>query len=191
MLYRPTVNLLPDNKKDRLKILVKFVFAKDLLEMSMLFYSLLAIVFIWSWLSLLTEYNNTALSTTLVNRENSTRNRQARETNNIIRRFNRAAAGYAPLTPELKDIINTLPDGIKLSQISIDRQQNEINLTGTAQTRAALLDYEKIVKGYPWLKNISSPVSQLFEKENINFEINAELGLPATLSDSKIQKSKR
>ncbi len=191
MLYRPTINLLPDNKKNRLEILVRFIFAKDLLEISLLFYSLLAIVFIWSWLTLLDEYNNTAQSTTLVNRENSVRGREVRETNSIMRQFNRAASGYTALTPKLNELITTLPIDIKLNSMSFDRTQNNFIISGTAQTRAALLNYEAVVKQYLWLQNVTSPISQLLEKENINFEIRASLKLAEPLSGIKNKPNKR
>ena len=178
MLYQPTINLLPDNKKTNLKTLVQFIFARDLLEMSLLFYTLLATVFIWSWLTLLDEYNNTAQSSTLVSRENSARSQTVRENNNILRQFNRSATGYVVLTPKLTEIISTLPVDIKLSAVNFGQGQKQLLLSGTARTRLALLNYEKIVRGYTWLQNVSTPISQLFEKENISFEIKAELKSP-------------
>jgi hypothetical protein len=191
MLYNPTINLLPDNKKNRLKTLVKFIFAKDLLEMALLFYALLAIVFIWSWLTILNEYNNTAKSTTLVSRENSTRSREVRETNAILRQFNRSATGYLPFTPKLNDLITALPSDIKLNSVVFDRTQNNFFISGTAKTRAALLNYETVIKQYVWLQNITSPIAQLLEKENINFEMRAELTLTTSLPDAAPKSNKQ
>lgn len=180
MLYRPTINLLPDNKKDRLHILIRFIFAKDLLELSLLFCSLLAIVFIWSWLTLQDEYNNMAQSAILVNSDNSVRNREIRETNGILRQFNHSTVNYIQVTQQLNELIMTLPDDIKLNSIVLDQTPKQLIISGTARTRAALLNYENVVKQYSWLKNVTAPVSQLLQKENINFETKAELNLPAT-----------
>ena len=98
-----------------------------------------------------------------------------RENNNILRQFNRSATGYVALTPKLNEIIVTLPVDIKLNTVNFGQGQKQLLLYGTARTRQALLKYEKIVRSYPWLKNVSTPISQLFEKENISFEIKAEL----------------
>lgn len=179
MLYRPNINLLPDDKKKRLHTLVKFIFAKDLLEIMLLFYALLATVFIWSWLTLINEYSNTAESTTLVSREGSKRSREVRETNGVLRQFNRSAENYAAITPKLNDIITVLPPDIELNTVVFNRGQNSFTISGTARTRMALLNYETVVKQLPWLQDITSPIAQLFERENISFEMKAGLNFSA------------
>jgi len=186
MLYRPTINLLPDTKKNQLQNLVRFIFAKDLLETMLLFYSLLAIIFVWSWLALQEDYNNMAQSATLVNRESSTTNREVRNVNNIIRQFNLSTANYIQTTPVLKHLIETTPSNIKINSLIFNRAQKQLTISGIALTRDDLLNYENIIKTYSWTKKYTTPISQLLQKENINFEIRVQADLSEPIAQSEI-----
>ena len=72
-----------------------------------------------------------------------------------------------------------LPADIKLIGFDLNRGNNTITLSGTATTRDALLSFQKVIEGVAWFKSTNAPTSQLFQKENINFEIRGGLiGLP-------------
>lgn len=178
MLLNTTINLLSKDKRGHLEHLTKFIFVRDVLEIILLVYTILAIILLWSWLVLQEDFNNLAESSTLVNREYSKYNQEIRQVNRDIRGFNQAAKYYSPTAPKLYEVINTLPKDIKINSLELNRAQNKIVLSGTALTRDALLNYQKILKQINWLENIETPTSQLFQKENINFEVKAK-GLPS------------
>jgi Tfp pilus assembly protein PilN len=188
MLLNTTINLLSKQKRGRLEHLIKFIFIRDILEIVLLVYSVLAIILLWSWLVLQENFNNLAESSVLVNREYSKYNQEIRQVNGDIRNFNQAAKYYSPITPKLTEIINTLPEDIKLNSLELSRAQNKIVLSGTALTRDALLNYQKTLKQISWLENIETPTSQLFQKENINFEVKAT-GLPALSPTERPKKA--
>ena len=121
------------------------------------------------------EYNNMAGSASLVNREQSNYNTEIRQANYLIRQINDSAAKYQPYSKKMKEIINSLPLDIKLHSMTIDAKNKKFLLSGTAKYRDSMLKYGEILKQTLWLKNITAPVSQLFEKENINFEIKADI----------------
>ena len=173
MLLNTAINLLSKDKRTRLEHLTKFIFVRDILEIVLLVYAILAIVLVWSWMVLQEDFNNLAESSVLVNREYSKYNQEIKQVNTTIRNFNQASKYYLPISPKLSEIINFLPKEIKLSSLEFDRTQNKITLSGVALTRDALLQYQTILKSTPWLENIETPTSQLFQKENISFEVKA------------------
>ncbi len=186
MLLNTTINLLSKEKRKRLEHLTKFIFIRDILEIVLLVYAILAITLLLSWLVLQENFNNLAGSSVLVNREYSKYNQEIRQVNTSIRNLNQAAKYYAPLSPKIAEIINTLPKDIKINSFELDQAQSKMVLSGTAVTRDALLNYQKILKQINWLENIETPTSQLFQKENINFEVKAKIiGLPIITTPTK------
>ncbi len=181
-----TINLLPTEKKSSLERVVKFVLASDILEMIILAYTILAIILVWSWMVLQEDFNNLSESAVSVNREYSRQNQDIRKINSIVKSVTNASIGYTTLTPKISEIIEKLPDHIKLSAINIDRKTNSFTLSGTAQTRTDLIKYQQILKNISWLEKTDTPTSQLFQKDNINFEVKGKLkNLPILYTEIK------
>ncbi len=189
MLLNTTINLLSKEKRGRLDHLTKFIFVRDILEIILLVYTILAITLLWSWLVLQENFNSLAESSVLVNREYSKYNQEIKQVNGEIRNFNQVAKYYTPLSPKLAEIIEALPKDIKIGSFEIDRALNKMTLSGTALTRDALLNYQKILKQITWLENIETPTSQLFQKENINFEVKAKINGFPSLSPTEKTRS--
>jgi len=66
-------------------------------------------------------------------------------------------------------------DGIKISQLNADQKENTIRLSGTAALRSDLLGLKESLEKSGNFSDIKLPISSLLEKENINFEINANI----------------
>jgi len=179
------INLLPPSKKSLLEKLVKFIFFKEMVEVILLVAAFLSVILLWSWFALQIQFNDLSQSSMLVNREYSHYNQEIRKLNSLIRQFNTANKSFAPLTPKLSEIITKLPADIKLNSLSIDRKNNLVIISGVAKTREALLSYQSSLKDYSWLDSVQTPTSQLFQKENVNFEIKASPKNFPSLNDNQ------
>ena len=192
MLLNTAINLLSKDKRTRLEHLTKFIFVRDILEIVLLVYAVLAIILVWSWMVLQEDFNNLAESSVLVNREYSKYNQEIKQVNTTIRGFNQSSKYYLPITPKLSEIVGSLPKDIKLGSLEFDRTQNKITLSGVALTRDALLNYQTILKQISWLENVETPTSQLFQKENISFEVKANTkGLLGSEPPTKVRQIKK
>lgn len=174
-MFNVTLNLIPPDKKVHLKNLVRFIFIREILEIIIFISAILAIALLWSWMVLQDQFNNLANSAILVNRDYSKYNTEIRAINNAVKNINQSSRGYLSISPKIADIINTLPNDIKINSVEINRPQNKIAIVGTALTREAFLNYQTICQSIPWLEKVETPTSQLFQKENISFEIKANL----------------
>ncbi|MFA6197884.1 MAG: hypothetical protein WC734_01865 [Patescibacteria group bacterium] len=65
---------------------------------------------------------------------------------------------------------NTTVSGITLNTISFDAALQTVTLTGTALTRQNLVAYKEKLAAISFVSNIESPLSDLIQRENINFE---------------------
>jgi len=169
------INLLPPDKQKRLENLMKFIFSKHILEIVIFFVALIGIMMVWSWMILQDGFAKLAISSISVNKEYVTYNKDIRDINFKIKSLQKSSQNYDPLTPYLQDIINNLPANIKLTSFYIDKTGKEISLQGIAKTRQDLLDYQAKLKEINWLGDLNTPVSKLFQKENISFEFKTKI----------------
>jgi hypothetical protein len=169
------LNLISPQKKSGLNRLIKFLFTKDILEMVVFVSAIIAIALLWSWLILTEEFTGLSESAVLVNRSYTSYNQEVRAANKTINNLYDSSEGFVPIVPRLLELIKIMPPNVRLAALNLDRRQNELVFSGTAQTRDALINFQNIVKTIPWLEKITCPPSQLFQKEDINFEIKAEL----------------
>lgn len=167
------VNLLSPFKKGKLEKLVRFIFVKEMLAMVLLASALGAITITWSYIVLQEDFNNLSESASLVNKEFSKYNLETRRLNSLAKSLNQAAAGYTRLSPKILDLTANLPSDIKINGLQMNRNNGKIFISGTAQTREALLRYQEILKTVDWLIEVDTPISQLFQKTDINFTIQA------------------
>ena len=174
-MFFAKINLLSTEKKKRLENLVKFIFLKELVEIILLISAFLSIVLLLSQSVLQREFNDLSQSATLVSREFSHYNQEIRKINSVIKNFNTAGKNYSPLTEKILEFIQKTPADIKISSLNIDQTAGTVIIAGTAKTRASLLNYQDSLKKYSWVLGVQTPVSQLFQKENVSFQINAQI----------------
>lgn len=167
------VNLLSPFKKGKLEQLVSFIFVKEMLAMILLTATLIAIAITWSYIVLQENFNNLAESAALVNKEFSQYNLETRRLNALAKNLNQAATGYTRLVPPILNLAACLPPDIKINGLQMNRDSDKIFISGTAQTREALLRYQGTLKSIEWLTEVDTPISQLFQKTDINFTIQA------------------
>lgn len=169
------INLLPERKKEGLEKLIKFLFCKEILEMILLVSTFLSITLLWSWLLLEEHFSDLSQSALSVNREFSHYNQDVRKINFTIKTLNASSLGFSPITTKIVEFINKLPADIKLNSLNFSRETGTFQISGIAKTRDGLLSFQKILQGLDWLDNVQSPTSQLFQKQNINFDIKAKI----------------
>lgn len=169
------INLLPTRKKENLRKLIRFIFFKEILEVVLLVAAFIAMTMLWGWILLQEQYNYLSQSALLVNKEFSKYNQEVRKINFVIKSLNTSNQNWVALSPKIKELTDKMPADIKLSSININHGTGIFQISGTAKTREALLNFQNSLKSYDWLSDFQTPTSQLFQKENISFEFKAKL----------------
>lgn len=173
------LNLLSPDKKKHFDSVTKYLFIRELLEITIFTLALLAMMYLFAWWVIAGAMRDAVGSSLLLNRQAPPVNQDIlnlnRQTKNIVLSGN----DFALLSPKIFELAEVLPPDIKLVGIQIDRNNNTVSLSGRAATRDALLNFQKVIEKIAWIKGITTPTSQLIQKENIDFEIRGKLaGLP-------------
>lgn len=103
---------------------------------------------------------------------------QIRDFNAILNKANTVQTSYIQWTPVLYDILSLIPKGVVLSDLEMDGKLKTISFSGTAATRDDLLALQNALSHSSRFSNLTSPISNLLQRENILFEMHATLSLP-------------
>jgi Tfp pilus assembly protein PilN len=169
------LNLLSSEKKNRIEYILKIFLVKDIVELFLLMVAILSATLVWSWVFLQNDFAKLSASAVSVNQSFYSDNKETKNVNNLLKEIGVATKNFSPLTPKLRDLISSLPSDVKLQSLRLDNSSQTITLNGTAQSRASLLSFQENLNKIPWLTNLETPVSQLFQKQNIDFEFKAKL----------------
>lgn len=174
-MYDLQLNLLPPDKKKRFSNLISFIFIKQLLEYAVLTAAVLAIFHLLGLLVLSQTLTDLSQSTLLVNHEQSRVGQEVVHINSLSKDIVSSGRDYSLFSPKLFELIAAIPTTITLQTIDINRGNNSFTLAGVADSRQALLDFKNILTTITWIDSTSAPLSQLFQKQNISFEIHGTL----------------
>ncbi|MEK7546235.1 MAG: hypothetical protein AAB554_04135 [Patescibacteria group bacterium] len=106
--------------------------------------------------------------------------------NNDIRQLNQQivrieALQMMAVSPSelLRDVAARTPSGVRVTGMDFDVKSQSMRLNGTAVGREALLAYEEAMRASPFVKSLQSPISNLFQKADINFQFMIVLDVDA------------
>lgn len=169
------INLLPNRKKEGLEKLIKFLFCKEILEVILLVCAFLSMTLLWGWILLQELFSGLSQSALLVNKEFSHYNQDVRKINFTIKTLNASSVGFSPITSKIVEFATKLPPDIKITSLNLSRETGLFEISGMAKTRDGLLVFQNLLQNIDWLDEVQSPTSQLFQRQNINFEIKAKI----------------
>lgn len=71
----------------------------------------------------------------------------------------------------LFEFSKAVPQNVYLLSFACDKETYQVNISGLARTRYDLLDLSKNLNQAPAFENVASPLSNLAQKENIDFKL--------------------
>jgi len=169
------INLLSKEKKDSIKKMSNFIYVKNILTLSILLVSVISILLVWSWLTLVNEFENLSQSALLIQKDYSNYNQETKEINSLINELKKISGDYQIISPIILNFSSITPANIKINTLNVNIKNKSIYFSGVAKTRDDLLGYEEIINKTDWLEKVSIPTDQLFKRENINFKFETKI----------------
>lgn len=100
-------------------------------------------------------------------------NKETSQLNQSAARIGKISSFAKPVTPLIFDIVKRVPTGIHLSSVSYDVKSASMSINGNADTRARLLEFSEALRGSPYVQKVDSPISNLFQKTDVSFNLQA------------------
>lgn len=120
---------------------------------------------------------------TLVLRTHEGTFREIRAANEFLRTFERFQDDATPWAATIAAIADAVPPGVRLRELSIDRDRTTLLLAGRAVRREDLLAFQDRLRAAPFLRDVAIPFSHFLQRERIDFTAEARIDrtrLPTT-----------
>ncbi len=101
-----------------------------------------------------------------------------KQINAYLKDIDATQRGFIAWSKVLEDITPLIPADVLLDRISVS-DDNRVVLSGMAQTRDGALTLLKRLKEAPYLTNVVSPLSNILQKQNVEFDFEMVYSAPA------------
>lgn len=169
------LNLLSPEKKRYLLQMINFQFIRSLSEIILIFITLITIAIIGSRTILEQHLTSLAESINSINKQQSGVSRKIQTINHTLQAIEKIQPQHTLWSQEISKLANQLPAGIVINNLRLNKPQKIYLLSGVAKTRNDLLALEEKLKTFPEVKTVEAPLSQLTQKENIEFNLTIHL----------------
>jgi len=137
----------------------------------------IAVVMLVAKIILQNNFNKIVEETTLITRSSQGRNAKTREINSRLSFVDKIQNDFIPWSFLFKDLGAYVNSNLSFYSIRIDRDEKTIEINGSANDRDSLLSFKSGMEKSNIFSGIVFPVKNILEKENISFEIKANLNL--------------
>jgi len=148
-----------------------YQYIKSLLEMLLFFLALVGIFLLGGQWVLQQHFNDLAASGDHITLKYGATNKEIRKINKILAETSTIQKEFVLFTPKAIEFFNAIPTGITLSATNMDYRNNQIILSGTADTRDAFLFLQQNMLSLPYVESADIPPAQLTQKEDIIFSL--------------------
>jgi len=169
------LNLLLPTKKKYLKRMIYVQFIKSLLETLLVTICISSIIILGGRWILQEHFNSLIENITSISNQHIGTNKIIIDINKTLNETEEIQEKYILWTPIIADFVNSIPEDITLSSIDMDKEKKIFTISGTAENRESLLNFQQTLENLPSIANAPIPISQLTTKESISFSINANL----------------
>ncbi len=174
------LNFLPENFRKGLKLTAWIAWFKNIMRSALIVLLAFNVFLLLIYVVLSEQASLLVKRSEELSQSYSFYNQEVEGINEKINTVNQAGSNFGLLTPRFWTIISTVPGNIQLKNLGLSLEQsNRLTLSGVAESREALLEYEQTLKKINWVEDTLLPTSQLLQKENINFSIELKTKTPS------------
>lgn len=172
------LNLLSPIQKDALRARIIYAMIERfmiMLVMSMLIASIILLLVKIR----LTQNLSQVVARQILSTEYVTVNRDIKELNRLIGRVEAIQGQFISPSLLIRDFASRTPNGIMITGFDAELRTRSLRIAGIALERADLLAFEAALKESSFVDRIESPISNLFQKRSVNFQVQAILDMAA------------
>lgn len=164
-----TLNLISEEFKYKLKLKKSFLRMESFLCLIFIFFVLAGIIFIFTKNMLQKNFNELVSLNSLVVEDSPKIIKEINDLNLKINTADDIQKKFIPWSEILTDFTKTVPSQVEIHSIKIDNK-NWI-IAGEAKNREILLEFKGGLEKSKYFSEIKSPITNLLQKENIEFEL--------------------
>ncbi|MFA6322309.1 MAG: hypothetical protein WCX71_02415 [Candidatus Buchananbacteria bacterium] len=170
-----TLNLIPAEKKKDIQLTQIFIVIRNSVINIFLLVSLVAIILLTSKAIIDDNFAKIVAESTLTTRYAKLFNHEIKDFNNTVQAIEKIENGFIPWSNFLVNLSGDLPNNLVI--YSLELNNDKILITGFANSRNDLLELKNNFGKREELSNITIPIDNLLKKDDINFNLKADIDL--------------
>lgn len=171
------LNLVSKELKKEIKLRLIYKMLKKANNTLIVITLMCAIVILVAKIILQNNFNKVVAQTTLITKNSQQKNQKVRDINSRISYIGEMQGDYIQWSYVFEELSKYSEDGIRFYSIKMSREDNIISIRGTAKERNDLIKLKEGFEESKVFTKVESPIKNILEKENIDFEIKASLDL--------------
>jgi|SRR3989344_7007595 len=168
-----TINLIPQGKKDVLKLAHIYVVIKNLIILVLVLTIIIAVILLATKAVLQNHFNNIVSQSTFTTKYANTFVKGIKDFNVKLSAAKEVQNEFIPWTDFLINFSELVPEDIVIYNVVING--NKVSIKGLAVTRDSLLQLEESLNQSNVFENVDIPLENLLKRENIEFNLKADL----------------
>lgn len=164
------LNIIPEVYETRFRVRRIYITARQLMLLLIIYMLLLGTILLLARFILQREFTRIVNETSLVTADNRVLERKVDVMNDYVKGVSVVQKKHVQWSPLLIAITEAIPSGVVVSSISITTD-SEATISGTAATRADLLNFKDTLTGIPAISKVDLPITDLVTAQNVSFKI--------------------
>jgi Tfp pilus assembly protein PilN len=166
-----TLNLLSPQRKEALRFRILYAVIERL--MIMLVAATLVTTAVMTVVKIeLTRTLSDVLSRQVLSKEYVSANNDTGRLNRAVDSIARTQLQTASMARLVEEVAKRTPAGAAVENLDFDVKSRSLRLSGKASTRDVLLAYSEALRASPMFETVDLPLSNLFQRTEISFQIN-------------------
>ncbi|MFH1773105.1 MAG: hypothetical protein ABH818_01985 [Patescibacteria group bacterium] len=171
------LNLISEECKKEIKLRRFYQLIKKINYILIIIFIIATIVLLIAQIILQNNFNQIVEQTTLITKNNLSHSNKIKEINNKLKFISEIQNNFIVWSKIIKDLSIITPANVILNFVKLDSINKNVKLQGKATQRVDLLKLKNNLEKSIIYSNIKFPIKNILEKENIDFEINANIDI--------------
>lgn len=174
-MYPIRLNLLSTEKRKYLNRMIYVQFIKNTFISIVFVFCLSGITLLGGQLVMQEYFNDVSNNLTISDGMNAEKNIRIQKINTMIKKSGALQEIHNLWSQKIVEVTNSTPNGVIFKNLILNKNNKEINISGIAKNRSDLIELRDNMSNLRFINNVKIPLSQLTEKEDINFSISIEM----------------
>ena len=171
------LNLVSPEQKKYLHFEFIYLSLRGVISLVLIFSLIVSAMFISARLMLEDHYGTLIAETTLVNQRNFGIDNEITQINESLKNISEIQRDFVKWSDLFVDFTTSVPSGVSISSLSLDKNLQSLNLNGTAKNRDDFLKLQENLKKLAYLSDVNSPITNLLLRENLEFQFTAKINI--------------
>jgi len=171
------LNLASEQLKTEIKLRHIYHLTKKVSSILIVLTIIIAVILLVAKIILQNNFNKIVEQTSLVTKNNQGYNNKIRQINSKLNFITRIQNDFIYWSKLVEELAKITPADVSFHLIKANANDKTINIKGRAKLRDSLLSFKQNMENSSTFNNIDFPLKNILEKNDIDFEINANLNL--------------